>query len=278
MITALIVGGLSLCAYALISRRPVAALLCPGLLVTFAGLAIGVHSQGWVTGLNAGTASWFGAHRSHWLTLVAYAIGAVGTPAGFALGGVISGTLLSWRARSLIPGAIVIGTVGAATLVKTAMKAIIVTPRIPSELQHIQGWTPLHTAVTAPIRWQHERLAPQQYSFPSGHVTGTAALLGIIAVCVGVGRRRTVRAWLAGLVAVAVLVAAVSRLCLNVHWLTDVIGGALLGWAFVALGALVLNALRTRSAARAVRPPPPRNGSAALADVADTTTARHLNR
>jgi len=37
-------------------------------------------------------------------------------------------------------------------------------------------------------------------SFPSGHVTGTAALLGITAVCVGMGRNRTVTGlgWWAG--------------------------------------------------------------------------------
>ena len=247
-IAALIMGGLALCLYALFShQRQVAALLCAGLFMAFAGLAIGVQTHGWVTGLNAGTASWFSMHRSHWLTLAAYAIAAAGTPAGFALAGLISGALLSWRARSLIPGGVVIGTVGAATLIKMAMKVVIETPGMPPDLQYIQGWTPLHTALTTPVGWQQTRLPNGPNMFPSGHVTGTAALLGIIAVCVGVGRSRRVRAWLVGLAVTAVLAAAVSRLYLNVHWLTDVIGGALLGGACAALGASVLSALRKPS-------------------------------
>lgn len=246
-VIALIVGGLSLSTWALFDhQRPSAAWLATGLLTAFAGLAIGVHTKGWVNGFNAGAALWFSEHRSHWLTVAAYTIAAVGTPAGFALAGLVSGAFLSWRSRSLIPGAVVIGTVGAATLVKMAMKAIVTTPRIPSELRQIQGWTPLHTALTTPINWQQSRLPTQSNMFPSGHVTGTAALLGILAVCVGVGRSRTVRVWLASLAVTAVFVAAVSRLYLNAHWLTDVIGGALLGGAFVALGASALRAFSPR--------------------------------
>ena len=237
--TALIGGGFLLCIYAPFSHRPPSAFLAVGLLVTFIGLAIGVQTQGWVTGLDASTASWFSAHRSHWMTLAALAIAAIGTPAGFAFAGLIGGAMLSWRARSAIPGFAVIGTVGAAALAKTATKAVVATPLIPAALQplNLEVGKTAHKLFREPLSWQQELLPAQQNSFPSGHVTGTAALLGIIAVCVGSGSRRAVRAWLAGLVVTAVLFAAVSRLYYGVHWLTDVIGGALLGGAIVALGA-----------------------------------------
>ena len=62
------------------------------------------------------------------------------------------------------------------------------------------------------------------------------ALLGIIAVCIGIGRSRPMRALLAALVVTGVLIVAFSRLYLGLHWLTDVVGGALLAALFVILG------------------------------------------
>jgi undecaprenyl-diphosphatase len=170
--------------------------------------------------------------------------------------GLIGGVLLSWRARSVIPGIVVIGTVGAAALAVTAIKAVVETPRIPTNLQsphvvelgHHSLVTELHPLAQR-LHWlgTFELLPTAPNSFPSGHVTGTGALVGMIAVCVGVSHGRAVRAGLGGLVCVSVLVVAVSRLYLRVHWLTDVIGGAILAGVFVTLGACVLSALHSRS-------------------------------
>lgn len=72
---------------------------------------------------------------------------------------------------------------------------------------------------------------------PSGHVTGTAALFGMTALIVTVGRSRSVRAVAAaGAVGVVGIVAA-TRLYLGVHWLTDVVAGALLASLVVTIGA-----------------------------------------
>ena len=206
-ITAPIVVGLTLGACALFSRGHLAAALCvAGLLTALTGLTIGVHTHGWVTGLDAATASWFVAHRtSYSLYAVSLAIADLGSPAGTAATGLIAGALLSWRARSVIPGVAVIGTVGAAALAQIALRAVIRRPSSPAELPF--------------------PLVQHGHPFPSGHVTGTAALLGIVAVCVGGGRSPTVRAWLAASAVVGVLVVAVSRLYLGAHWLTDAWGG-----------------------------------------------------
>lgn len=80
-----------------------------------------------------------------------------------------------------------------------------------------------------------ETLGP---SFPSGHSSTAAALFAGIALVVGIGRPRIARAVIAGVgVGLAVAVAA-SRVLLDVHWLSDVIAGLALGWAWFAVCAV----------------------------------------
>ena len=72
-------------------------------------------------------------------------------------------------------------------------------------------------------------------NWPSGHTTGAAACFAAFALVLGRGRSRNVQSLLAaGAVFIAVAVAA-SRVLLGVHWLSDVIGGLALGWAWFAL-------------------------------------------
>lgn len=75
-------------------------------------------------------------------------------------------------------------------------------------------------------------------SFPSGHTSTAAASWAAFALVAGRWWGR--RAWptLAGIaVGIAVGVAA-SRVLLDVHWLTDVLGGLALGWAWFAACAI----------------------------------------
>jgi undecaprenyl-diphosphatase len=72
-------------------------------------------------------------------------------------------------------------------------------------------------------------------SFPSGHSTTAAAFYSAAALIIGRGLPRTARL-VAAAAAVGVAVAvALSRVLLDVHWLSDVIGGLSLGWAWFAL-------------------------------------------
>ena len=94
-------------------------------------------------------------------------------------------------------------------------------------------------------------LEPPGFSYPSGHSMGAAALatgLALVALA-HVGARRS-RAW--------VIIAAVSwvtlmmwsRTALHVHWLSDTIAGALLGWSVAVLvRAVLMRAAVTRAAA-----------------------------
>ena len=89
-------------------------------------------------------------------------------------------------------------------------------------------------------------------SFPSGHASGIATLVGVLLVLgwprlTAAARRRA----LAGGVVVAVLVAT-TRLWLGVHYLSDVAGGLALGTAWTLLTALAAGAL---PGGRAALPP-----------------------
>jgi membrane-associated phospholipid phosphatase len=75
-------------------------------------------------------------------------------------------------------------------------------------------------------------------SFPSGHSATAAAFYACVALLIGRRRGRPARAALVGLaVGLAVAVAA-SRVLLDVHWLTDVIAGLALGWAWFSVCAV----------------------------------------
>ena len=77
-----------------------------------------------------------------------------------------------------------------------------------------------------------ETLGP---SFPSGHSATAAAFYAAAALVLGRGRPERTRAFLAGsAVAIAVAVAC-TRVMLDFHWLSDVIAGLALGWAWFAV-------------------------------------------
>ena len=74
-------------------------------------------------------------------------------------------------------------------------------------------------------------------SFPSGHSATAAAFYAAAALILGRTLQQRRRQWLVGLaVGIAVAVAA-SRVLLDLHWLSDVVGGLALGWGWFALCA-----------------------------------------
>jgi undecaprenyl-diphosphatase len=94
-------------------------------------------------------------------------------------------------------------------------------PALPHPLIHASGW-----------------------SFPSGHALGSAALFASIAVLTAsaVGR-----AWTVAIAVVVPVVVAASRVCLGVHYVSDVGAGLVLGWAVAAVLALAPTMAPTRS-------------------------------
>jgi undecaprenyl-diphosphatase len=95
-----------------------------------------------------------------------------------------------------------------------------------------------------------ETLGP---SFPSGHSATAAAFYAAAALVLGRGRPRLARALLAGgAVGIAVAVAG-SRVLLDVHWLSDVIAGVALGWAWFAVSSIAFGGRLLRFGAAAER-------------------------
>jgi membrane-associated phospholipid phosphatase len=75
-------------------------------------------------------------------------------------------------------------------------------------------------------------------SFPSGHSSTAASLFAALALLAG--RRRSVRARaaLAGAAVGLAVAVACSRVMLDLHWSSDVVGGLALGWGWFAVCAI----------------------------------------
>ena len=231
---ALLVLGAAFAAAALFNRgRMALIMLAAGLFTVLVALAVEVNAD-WLTSLDDSMERWLDAHRSRrWQVDADGAFSYLGRPFHVASVGVVAGALLSLQARSAIRGLLVIGGVGAGLVLEQTFKAIV--RRTPETLAALHDGS----------------LVAYQHSFPSGHVTGACTLLGMIAVCLGVGRGRAVKGGLAILVVTGVLCVAGLALYSRAHIFSDVIGGMFLGGAIVAVGAAVLTPMRPRKPLRA---------------------------
>lgn len=98
-------------------------------------------------------------------------------------------------------------------------------------------------------------LEPTGWSFPSGHSQGAVVFWVAVNLVVGAAllRRPRARGVAVGIIVVVAAVVGWSRVALGVHWWSDVLGGWLLGSAWVLASTAVLVWARE---GRTVRPVP----------------------
>jgi undecaprenyl-diphosphatase len=123
------------------------------------------------------------------------------------------GIVVWWRIGKLEALMILVGEL--ITLVNTALKLAINRPRPSADLVHVLS-------------------RGQGSGFPSGHAFFAILILGLTAYFISINLKNRVL-WmlvLAGLIALILLIGT-SRVCLGVHWPSDVIGGYLIGGIFL---------------------------------------------
>lgn len=192
------------------------------LLVVFAGgavlalLAVVVRSTAVLAGIDSSVAQWGNRHASAWshdaLTLVTQ-LGETWLVALVAIA-VACVELARTRSRWVVPFllAVILGD----KLLTEAIKQLVDRAR------------PTIEAVAA-------TLGP---SFPSGHTSTAAASWAAFALVAGRWWGRRYWPALAGTAVGIAVAVACSRVLLDVHWLTDVLAGLALGWAWFAACAI----------------------------------------
>ncbi|WP_418280856.1 phosphatase PAP2 family protein [Halorubrum sp. DTA98] len=124
-------------------------------------------------------------------------------------------------------GAVAIALVTCALAAVTLGKAAIAVPRPPTT-PAVPTWLPGLLA-----EWFAGEIESDGFGFPSGHATGAIVAYGAFALLldrVAAPRRRLIGA------AVVVGAVAVSRVVIRVHYLADIVVGAVLGVTVLAVG------------------------------------------
>jgi undecaprenyl-diphosphatase len=185
-------------------------------------LALLVRGNATVASVDSSVAEWGNAHATHLSTRALYWVTDLGDwPIVILVG--VAVLLYEWRrapSRYLFPFLLLV--LGGDTAITNAIKALVDRAR----------------PTLNPIA---ETLGP---SFPSGHSSTAASFYAALALILARRRSARMRALLAGSAGAIAVGVASSRVLLDVHWLSDVIAGLTLGWAWFALCAVAFGGRR----------------------------------
>jgi undecaprenyl-diphosphatase len=195
------------------------AVVSAGALMVFADVGEDVAEQS-TTQFDNAVRTWFIGHQNPLLHKLAVAITWIGSPPAMLLLAIGVGVWLYTRGGRSKAGVVVAAPAGG-WLVADIIKSLYGRAR------------PAGAAL----------LREQTYSFPSGHAATSAAV--VVTLCYVFARERIISWPTAILIGGAVpLVVGFTRLYLDVHWTTDVVGGWAVGLFIAALSAAVYERLR----------------------------------
>jgi undecaprenyl-diphosphatase len=179
--------------------------------------------------VDSSVAGWVNRHSSAFSMHVLNVVTQLGSIYTVAALSVVLAAVLTRRERTIWVTAFIVAVVGGEEIITLTVKTVVDRLR------------PTFNPAAA-------TLGP---SFPSGHSGTAAAFYACAALLLGRYRGRVGRAVLTGLAAGIAVAVAASRVLLDVHWLSDVIGGLALGWAWFAVCAIAFGGRLLRFGAAA---------------------------
>jgi membrane-associated phospholipid phosphatase len=184
--------------------------------IVFAVLAFVIRGDPDAIGLDKAAAEWGDGHATGFSTDVLELITDIGRPGTVAVLAVMLAIFETARTRSRWVAPFLLVVVAGNGILTTTIKQLV--DRIRPALNPVA-----------------ETLGP---SFPSGHSSWSAAFFAAAALLLARGRGRPARIALAGAAAACAATIAATRVLLDVHWLSDVVAGVALGWAWFAVCAI----------------------------------------
>lgn len=205
-------------------RHVVLAIIAAGAFVAVCVIVLPVDHR---VGLDVDVATWIAAHRGENLISAAKAISLAGSVFGIVPLSLAIAWYLQrrdgWHAVRWYAIAL-----GGATVAYLAFNHVFDRDRPPIGLRLLED-----------TRW----------SFPSGHSTQAVAFCGMTAILVAARQPLRVQCYALATAMLGVLAIGGSRICLDAHWTTDVLGGFALGacWLACVLAWRARTSVRTRT-------------------------------
>ncbi|MCE5290271.1 MAG: phosphatase PAP2 family protein [Nocardiaceae bacterium] len=192
-------------------------------LGAFVLLAIALNVSPQFAALDVAVSNWVTGHVVS--VPLAWAIRGLGDPEVILLASAVLAVVVGRMRRSVVHGLVIPAAVGLCASASELIKVLVPSPRPPADPSH---------------PWLHSSLL--FHAFPSSHVAAIASLWGVAAVAAFVGRRFLGAALT--VIALGVAIHALSNVVVFAHSVSDVVGGALLAIAVIAVVHVMLISVR----------------------------------